>query len=96
MSTIIIISYRIGNIKDSTERRRGGLEMICKYCGSKMIKNDVDFRFKGNKNVYWLCEQCLSECIETIRYGKQVKLEFYQGEDLGTAPYDFAEDLPWF
>lgn len=66
--------------------------MICKNCGSEMKKNDVDFRFKGNKNVYWLCEQCLSECIEKIRYGKQVELEFYQGEDLETVPYYEEED----
>lgn len=57
-----------------------------------MKKKDVDFHFKGNKDIYWLCEQCLSECIETIRYGKQVKLEFCQGEDLETVPYDDEED----
>lgn len=44
--------------------------MIYMYCGSEMKKNDVDFNFKGNKDIYWLCEQCLSKCIEKIQYGK--------------------------
>lgn len=66
--------------------------MICAYCGSEMKKNDVDFNFKGNKDIFWLCEQCLSECVETIRYGKRVGLEFYQGEDLETVQYDDKED----
>jgi hypothetical protein len=40
--------------------------MICKYCGKEMIKDDVDFRFKGNKDIYWECE-CGGNCVEEIR-----------------------------
>lgn len=66
--------------------------MFCMYCGSEMKKSDVDFHFKGKKCVYWFCEQCFSECIEKNRYGKQVELEFYEVEDLGTVQYDDKED----
>lgn len=54
--------------------------MICKYCNQEMIKDDVDFRFKGNKDIYWLCE-CGGSCVEEIRFSKTFKLEWFK-EDI--------------
>lgn len=45
--------------------------MICKYCGAEMQKDDVDFNFKGNKDIYWVCNKCKIGCVEKIRYSKQ-------------------------
>lgn len=53
--------------------------MTCKYCNQEMIKDDVDFRFKGNKDIYWLCE-CGGSCVEEIRFSKTFKLEWFKEE----------------
>ncbi|WP_282144732.1 hypothetical protein [Thomasclavelia cocleata] len=55
--------------------------MKCKYCGNEMKLDDVDFNFKGNKDNYWLCEQCGSSAIEKIRYGKSVSVNFEKGDE---------------
>lgn len=48
------------------------MNLKCKYCGSPMIKDDIDYRFKGNKDIYWICD-CGGGCIEQIRYGKKFR-----------------------
>lgn len=53
----------------------------------------LTFILKETKMFIGFVNSVFSECIETIRYGKQVKLEFYQGEDLETVPYDDEENL---
>lgn len=57
--------------------------MKCKYCGSKMRLDDVDFNFPGNKDNYWLCDKCHSFAKEKIRYGKSmfVYFERYTGRN---------------
>lgn len=45
--------------------------MICKNCTLEMRLDDVDFNFKGNKDNYYVCDNCNVTCIEKIRYGKQ-------------------------
>ena len=54
--------------------------MECKYCGSKMRLDDVDFNFKGNKDNYYLCDtpDCNSGCIEKIRYGKPFSQDWHK------------------
>ena len=37
-----------------------------------MIKDDVDKKFKGNEDRYWICD-CGASCIELIRYGKSFR-----------------------
>ena len=32
--------------------------MKCKYCGKEMSLDDVDYNFKGNKDNYWVCDNC--------------------------------------
>ena len=50
--------------------------MICEFCGSEMVLDDVDFNFKGNQDNYWICENCDASAIEKIRYGRSVDVEF--------------------
>ena len=47
--------------------------MICKGCGKEMYLDDRDYRFKGNLDKYWECENCHSSCIEEIRYSQSFK-----------------------
>lgn len=53
--------------------------MICKYCGKEMIKDDVNFNFKGNKDIFWICE-CGGNCTEKIRFSKTWKMEWCKEE----------------
>lgn len=48
--------------------------MICKTCKAEMRLDDVDFKFKGNKDNYWLCDKCNTAAFEKIRYGKTCKV----------------------
>lgn len=43
---------------------------FCANCGTQMIFDDCDFNFKGNKDNYWFCPNCLSTAITRIRYGQ--------------------------
>lgn len=47
--------------------------MKCRFCGAEMYKDDVDEKFKGCKDVYWICETCQTSCIEEIRYFQRYK-----------------------
>ena len=42
--------------------------MICKECGSKMCIDDRHTNFKGNYDIYWVCENCQTSCIEEVRF----------------------------
>ena len=42
--------------------------MKCKYCNSEMRLDDVDYNFKGNKDNYWVCDNCNASAFEKIRY----------------------------
>lgn len=44
--------------------------MECIYCSTKMEKDDVDYNFKGNFDIYWLCPKCGSCCIEEVRFSQ--------------------------
>lgn len=39
-----------------------------------MRLDDVDFNFKGNKDNYFVCDNCNCSCLEEIRYSKQVRV----------------------
>ena len=54
--------------------------MECKYCKTEMRLDDVDFNFKGNKDKYFICDNCNASALEKIRYGKTVSVSFEQGE----------------
>ena len=54
--------------------------MTCKNCKKEMLLDDVDFNFKGNKDNYYICENCHTSCIEKIRYNKQVNVEWNEEE----------------
>lgn len=55
--------------------------MKCKYCGKEMKLDDVDFNFKGNKDNYYICDDCGANAIEKIRYGKSVSINFEKGDE---------------
>lgn len=56
--------------------------MICKYCGKEMKLDDVDYNFKGNKDNYWICENCNASAIEKIRYSKSISVKFYKEDNI--------------
>ena len=47
--------------------------MKCKQCQKEMILDDRDYRFKGNMDKYWICENCYSSCIEEIRFNQSFR-----------------------
>lgn len=55
--------------------------MKCKFCEAEMRLDDVDFNFKGNKDNYWVCDNCQSYAFEKIRYGKSISVEFKESEE---------------
>lgn len=55
--------------------------MKCKYCDNEMKLDDVDFNYKGNKDNYYLCENCNASATEKIRCGKSISVKFQEGED---------------
>ena len=56
--------------------------MKCKYCGKEMSLDDFDYNFKGNKDNYWICDNCNARAIEMIRYGKSIKVEFIEDDKM--------------
>ena len=55
--------------------------MICKFCNSKMRLDDVDYNFKGNKDNYWVCDNCNATAFEKIRYNKSIYHQFFSSEE---------------
>ena len=45
----------------------------CKECGKEMYLDDIDFRFKGCFDNYFICENCQTSCIEEIRFNQSFK-----------------------
>lgn len=43
---------------------------VCKECGKDMILDDIDFRFKGCYDNYFICEHCQTSCTEEIRFNQ--------------------------
>lgn len=66
--------------------------MICKECGSKMFVDTKDRRFKGNYDVYWICEKCQTSCIAEIRFGQLFK-ENWHSENDGVKDYVIKHQL---
>ena len=56
--------------------------MECKYCKAEMRLDDVDFNFKGNKDNYFICDNCNASALEKIRYDKTVSVSFEPCEDV--------------
>ena len=47
--------------------------MRCDECGAKMYVDDKDYRFHGNYDVYWNCPNCVTSCIQQVRYNQNFK-----------------------
>lgn len=61
--------------KNAYEYVKSTAKHTCKYCGKEMIKDDIDFQFKGCYDIYWLCD-CGASCIEKVRYSKTCKVDW--------------------
>ena len=42
----------------------------CFNCDHEMILDDIDFKFEGNQDNYFICTKCNSEIIQNVRFGK--------------------------
>lgn len=44
--------------------------MICRECNYEMRRDHVESIFHGCKDIYWVCDFCITSCYEKIRYDK--------------------------
>jgi len=45
-----------------------------------MYLDDTDYKFEGNYDDYWNCEECQTSCIEEVRFGQTYK-EIWHSEN---------------
>lgn len=50
--------------------------MICKYCGNEMELDDIDKKFEGCEDRYYVCNHCYAAGTEKIRYFKLCGKEY--------------------
>ena len=62
------------------QQRYGICSITCKYCGSEMIVDDVDFQFKGCMDIYDECENCGASAIRKVRYSNICKTTWRKKE----------------
>lgn len=55
--------------------------MQCIECGSEMYLDDVDVNFKGNKDLYWCCQNCRTSCIEEMRCFQRFRVLWHSEND---------------
>lgn len=58
--------------------KTGGI--TCCQCGTDMTVDDEDFRFKGNRDLYLVCENCNMGALAEIRFGKLSKVTYFNEE----------------
>ena len=57
--------------------RTYGKDLKCKICGKDLTIDDIDYRFDGCQDEYWICENCQgSSAFVKVRYKKVYKVEF--------------------
>lgn len=56
--------------------------MFCKECNKEMRIDDTDKNFPGNENIYYVCDNCETSCIEQIRFNQSFK-EIWHSENNG-------------
>lgn len=54
--------------------------MKCFKCGNEMRLDDVDSDFSGNRDNFYLCDNCFCSCYEQIRSNSQFKVQFFDIE----------------
>lgn len=47
--------------------------IICEECGHVMHVDDVDYRFNGCYDVYYVCTNCDTSCMQEVRFGQKFK-----------------------
>lgn len=58
--------------------KTGGIN--CCQCGTDMTVDDEDYRFKGNRDLYLICENCHMSAQAEIRFGKLSKVTYFNEE----------------
>ena len=53
----------------------------CKYCNKEMLKDDMDFQFKGCCDYWWYCPNCGSTLYQKERYGNICKEIWCEPDD---------------
>lgn len=56
--------------------------MKCIECGEEMRIDCKDKNFKGNYDLYWVCDNCQTGCIEEIRFSQRYR-EIWHSEKNG-------------
>ena len=51
--------------------------MICRECGLEMRLDDRDGFSRSNCDNYWICDSCDTSCVELVRKGVSVSLNWY-------------------
>ena len=54
--------------------------LVCELCGRDMELDDIDYRFKGCQDEYWLCSLCNTSAYVRVRYGKAISTDIQQGD----------------
>lgn len=52
----------------------------CCKCNIDMTVDDEDYKFKGNRDLYLICEKCGMGAMAEIRFGKLSKVTYYNEE----------------
>lgn len=47
-------------------------DIICPDCNVPMELDDIDYRFPGNQNEYYVCPKCGKSMTAKIRYGRLI------------------------
>lgn len=54
----------------------------CIQCNNDMIEDDTDYNFKGNYDVYLVCEHCNTSAKAKVRYGKLQSVNYHNEDGL--------------
>lgn len=65
----------------------------CKECGKEMYLDDIDFRFKGCFDNYFICENCQTSCIEEIRFNQSFKEHWHSENNDNVKDYTIKHNI---
>lgn len=57
--------------------------MKCINCNEDMIVDNIDYNFKGNYDIYWVCPKCSLSAIEEVRFGSTMMITYLDCEGTG-------------
>lgn len=59
----------------------------CIRCSSTMREDDCDFNFKGNYDVYYVCDNCHTAATLKVRYAKALSINYFNEYGLDVTEY---------